>query len=214
MSAMPRQSDSPLAATDWQADTVALADEAHLVAWSEDPGLRVQFAASLGRFLESQRDVEVLRFHGRHIAALDDFCHQLERLMPGPTLDRRVDGPRGVTSLLRARPTFPGRAAGKWRYYLWHDADHLLATNPDLFARIADAIAGVAAEAEFVSDDMLIIHRAVLIGGPDLREAAANPAGPLAGWYDDGLGDPFWQVVTGIEQPEYIAFHIDQLLRR
>ena len=213
MSAMPRQHDSPLAATDWHADTVTLADEAHLVAWSEDPSLRVHFAASLGRFLEAQRDVEVLRFHGRHIGNLEDFCAQLERLMPGPTLDRRVDGPRGVTNLLRARPTFPGRSAGKWRYYVWHDADVLLAENPDLFARVADAMAGVAAEAEYVSDDMLIIHRAVLVGGPALLDAAATPGGPLASWYDDGLGEPFWQVVTGIDAPDYMAFHIDQLLR-
>jgi len=98
--------------------------------------------------------------------------------MPGPRLERRIDGGRGVTGLLRSRETNPGRPACKFRFYIWHDADVLLGENEALFGRLVDAMAGVAAEAEYVSDDLLMIHRTVFVGGP-LLPSAGGPDGSL-----------------------------------
>src|ERR1051325_4722948 len=110
MSVLSRQtSELVLLAPDWQADVTQLLDEHHMVAWSDLPQRRTQFAVSLGQFLGSQRDTEVCVFYGRYITDLDSFCYQLERAIPGPTLVRRIDGPGGVVALLRARASFRGR---------------------------------------------------------------------------------------------------------
>src|SRR6185295_12623889 len=149
MSALSRPtSELVLLAPDWQADVTQLLDENHMVAWSDLPQRRTQFAVSLGQFLGSQRDTEVCVFYGRYITDLESFCYQLERSIPGPSLSRRIDGPSGVVQLLRSRASFRGRPETKYRYYLWHDADVLLKANHKLFGQLADALAGVAAEAE------------------------------------------------------------------
>lgn len=213
MSALSRHPESPFIVTDWQADVTQIMDESHLVAWSNGPRERMQFGVSLGQFLESQRDTEVCNFYGQYITDIESFCHQLERAIPGPRLDRRVDGPSGISALLRTRHTFRGRPATKYRYYIWHDADSLVRANRRLFGRLLDALAGIAAEAEYVSDDMLLLHRTVLVGGRDLRLYAEDPVSQCNLWYDDGQGEPFWQVVTDIQNPAFSLFRIDQLLR-
>lgn len=213
MSALSRQPEIPLLTTDWQADVTQLLDEHHLAAWSDQPQRRTQFAVSLAQFLGSQRDTEVCVFYGKHITDLDSFCHQLERCLPGPTLERRLHGPRGVVSLLRARDGVRGRPAPKYRYYIWHDADVLLRADPRLFGQIADTIAGVAAESEYVSDDLLLIHRCVYVGGSILDVYAEDPRGQFHAWHDDGHEEPFWRVVTGIERPPVLRYRIDALGR-
>lgn len=184
-----------------------------MAACSELPSRRLQFAASLAQFLGAQRDTDVCTLYGRFITDLESLCHQLERAVPGPLLSRRVDGLDGVTSLLRYRPSFPGRRATKFRYYVWNDADVLLRADRELFGRMLDALAGVAAEAEYVSDDLLLIHRTVLVGGSALAEYQQNEAGQCQRWYSDDSGEPFWQVVTGIERPAWLACAIDTLDR-
>jgi hypothetical protein len=211
MSAFARHSESPFVATDWQPDVTQLLDEHHIVAWCETARMRVHFGVSLGRFLQSQRDAEVCNFYGQYITDLETFCHQLERAMPGPRLDRRIDGVHGVAALLRSRETNAGRPACKFRYYIWHDADMLLRANRDLFARLVDAIGGVAAEAEYVSDDLLLLHRAVFVGGPALDHSAGDPRGQFQCWYPDEFEEPFWQVVTGIARPPFTRYRIDSL---
>lgn len=211
MSALTRQPDSPFSAPDWQAEVTQLLDEHHLVAWSAQPRKRVHFAASLGQFLGSLRDAEVCTFYGRFITDLDSFCCQLEQAVVGPALERRVDGLNGVASLLRCRQTFRNRAASKYRYYIWHDAEVLLQHDPVLFGRLMDTLAGVAAESEYVSDDLLLIHRAVFVGGPSLDLYAEDPEGQCQSWYCDGGGDPFWHVVTGLERPPVLRYQIDLL---
>jgi hypothetical protein len=211
MSTLARQSESPFATEEWQADVMQLTDEHHLVAWSSLPRLRVHFAVSLAQFLESQRDTEVCVFYGRHITDLESFCHQLERTVPGQTLERRIDGPRGITSLLRSRQTFRGKPASKWRFYIWHDADVLLRHNHKLFGRLVDAMAGVAAEAEYASDDLLFIHRAIYVGGPALDVYAEDERGQFRSWATDEYDEPFWKVVTGLDQPNFLRFRIDLL---
>ena len=126
MSALSRQPDSPLLVADWQPEVTQHLEENHLVATSDFPGRRLQFATSLGQFLGMQRDTEVCPFYGRFITDLESFCYQLERAVPGPLLDRRIDGPGGIAALLRNRMIVRGKPATKFRYYIWHDADVLL----------------------------------------------------------------------------------------
>lgn len=211
MSALTRQHGPIARAAGWHADVLQLLDDHHLVATSPSPARRVRFGAALGSFLLGLRDAEVCTIYGLEVDSLDRFCAQVERSIAGPTIDRRIDGPRGLTALLRHRETFRGRPASKFRYYLWHDADVLLGADELLFARLADALAGVAAEAEYASDDLLLIHRAVFIGGPALDEYAARPDGQLRSWYRDGHGEPFWRVVAGVEAPPFLRFDIDRL---
>ncbi|MFA6046252.1 MAG: hypothetical protein WC718_14810 [Phycisphaerales bacterium] len=208
---MSRHLDVPLLIPDWQADITQLLDEHHLVAWSELPARRTQFAVSLGQFLGAQRDTEVCVFYGKFITDLDTFCYQLERAIPGPLLDRRIDGPRGAVSLMRSRASFKGRAEAKYRYYIWHDADVLLRKDHGLFGQIVDAMAGVAAEAEFVSDDMLLLHRVVYVGSTVLDVYADDPRGQFRRWLPDAHGEPFWQAVTGLKRPPFMRYRIDAL---
>jgi hypothetical protein len=213
MSALSRHIETPLLVADWQADVCQLLDEHHLVAWSGVPARRTQFAVGLGQFLGMQRDAEVCVFYGQYISDLDSFCSQLERSVPGPALERRVHGPRGAISLLRSRPGLPGRVAPKYRYYVWHDADHLLRKDHRLFGEIVDAMAGVAAEAEYVSDDTLLIHRAVFVGGSMLDIYHEDARGQFRRWLPDPTGEPFWQLVTGVRKPPFTKYRIDDLVR-
>ena len=100
------------------------------------------------------------------------------------------------------------RAATKFRFYVWHDADTLLRSDPMLFGQLIEAFAGVAAEAEYVCDDLLLIHRALLIGGPDLDHYADLEGGQCRSWVRDDH-EPFWQVVTGIDHPSFTKYDID-----
>lgn len=218
MSALPRQNDTPLLVTDWQADVTQLLDENHLIAWSDDAQRRMQFAVSLGRFLSSLRDTEVCTFYGRFITDLESFCHQLERSLPGPALERRVDGATGIASLLRSRSSFRGRSETKHRFYIWHDADVLLRHNHRLFGQIVDTLSGVAAESEYASDDLLLIHRAVYVGSSILDVYADDERGQFRAWLadeaDGHLVLPFWQVVTGVDSPPFLRYRVDCLSPR
>jgi hypothetical protein len=214
MSALTRQTDSPFAVVNWQPDVVQLLDEHHLVAVSDSPRRRMHFAVALGQFLQGMRDAEVCTLYGRFITDVDSFCYQLERAIPGPLVERRIDGLHGVTALLRSRSLVKGRPASKFRFYIWHDADVLLNEDEALFGRLVDAISGVAAEAEYVSDDMLLIHRGVYVGSSLLATYAENADGQFKVWAaDSGFDDPFWQVVTGVERPPFTQYPIDQLGR-
>lgn len=211
MSALTRLTHNPFRAIDWQPSVTQLLDDGHLAAWSRDRHRRVHFAAALSQFLESQTGNEVCRFYGRHITDLDSFCHQLERCVAGPPLSRRIDGPGGVVGLLRARQTLRHQRAPRVRYYVWSDADTLLRSDAKLFGALVDAIAGVAAEAEYVSDEMLFLQRAVLIGDSILDVYGDDPRGQFRSWREDDMGEPFWKVVTGLEQPPVSRFPIDTI---
>ncbi len=211
MSALTRQNNTPFRAMDWQPDVTQLLDEHHMVAWSDRSEHRLHFAVSLSQFLESQRDTEVCSFYGRFITNLEDFCHQLERAIPGPALRRQIDGPDGVTDLVRSRQVLPGKRASRFRYYIWHDADVLLEHDKALFGRLVDTLAGVAAEAEYASDDLLLIHRAVFVGGVSLQAYANESAGQFRSWADDGFAESFWEVLTGLEVPPFMRYQVDIL---
>ena len=213
MSVLSRQFESSFGAAAWQPEVTALLDEHHLVAWSESPRRRLTFAATLARFLEGLHDAEVVSLYGRHITDIESLCYQMERAIPGAPLERRVDGPLGVASLLRSRECFPGRPASKFRYMMWHDADFLVREDHGLFGQAADAIAGVSAELEYVCDDALLIQRSIYVGGPLLAVYAENPRGQFQTWREDEHGEPFWKMVTGVERPPIRVVHIDKVLR-
>ncbi len=211
MSALTRQPDSAFAAPNWQPDVVQMLDESHLVAVSPLARSRTLFAVSLAQFLQGLREAEVCTLYGRFVTDLESYCHQLERAITGPTLERRIDGPRGVTALLRWRETYRGRPASKFRFYIWHDADVLLHANERLFARLAETMMGVAAEAEYASDDLLLLHRTVFVGGPVLAAYAQQANGPMQEWLAEPGQEPFWQVVSGLERPRTQRYEIDTL---
>lgn len=201
MSVLSRFDEAAFGAIDWQPEVMARLDNDHLVAWSPHALTRTRFAASLQQFLGSQPDTDVCNFYGRYITDLESFCHQLERMLPAPPLRRQIDGPRGITESLRSRFSFRGRSIARQRYYVWHDADHLIEHDRELFGRLVDALMGVAAEAEYVSDDLLMIQRCVIIGGDALQQYASDPTGQLRSWQPDAYGEPFWRVVTGLDVP-------------
>ncbi len=72
-------------------------------------------------------------------------------------------------------------------------------------------MAGVAAEAEYVCDDLLLIHRTVYLGSAMLDVYAEDERGQFRSWYQDGLGEPFWKVVTGIESPSVASKSIERI---
>jgi hypothetical protein len=211
MGALTRQIGSVARLGTWQAEVASLVDEHHLVAWSAAPRHRVQFTSSLVQFLGGIHDAEVCPLYGQSIRDLESFCSQLERVLPGPDLARRLDGPGGVTSLMRHRDHIKGRRAAKYRYYVWSDADVLLREDQSLFSRLVDILAGVSAESEYASDDLLLIHRAILVGGPILDVYGEDERGQFHRWYPDAEGEPFWELVAGVKQPRYLRFQIDQL---
>ncbi len=211
MSALIRFENVRAGLAPWQPDIVQLLDESHMVASAAGSYQRSTFGIALGEFLRSLRGAEVCTLYGRYITDLESFCTQLERMLPGPALERRIDGRRGVTALLRSRDPIRGQRPSRYRFYLWHDADVLLRADPQLFGRLVDAVAGVAAEAEYASDDLLLIHRGVFLGGPMLDSYARYEGGQFRNWYDDELGEPFWRVATGVERPPVRSLAIDRL---
>jgi hypothetical protein len=74
-----------------------------------------------------------------------------------------------------------------------------------------DAIIGVGAEAEYASDDLLLLHRSVFVGSSLLDLYAEDPAGQFSIWAPDADGEPFWSVVTGVDKPQVTRYNIDAL---
>jgi hypothetical protein len=203
-----------MASTGWEAEVVRLLDERHLAAWSSDPDEQVVFSGRLGAFLQGLDGAEVVRVFGSAVVDLEGLCHQLECSIPGEArLRRRVSGPLGLASRLRSRAAFPGRASIRSRYIVWHDVDVLLSSDRGLFGEVLDTIAGVAAESEYASDDLLLLTRAVYIGGPRLAGYAADDTGQLRRWLAQGPAEPFWRVVSGLERPPVLGTSIGRLLR-
>lgn len=189
-------------------------DEKHLVAWSDRPRQRSRFAAELYRFLSLQTRVEAVVLHGRSITSLDHLCDQLERQIPGPDLHREIDGPFGLTELLRSAETWPGQLPPRARYLIWNDADVLLRSDPSLFGRIVDALIGVAAESEFSTNHRLLLQRTVFTGGPLLERYARDQRGQFRCWMAEGNEEPFWQLVSGLDTPPVTTKPVDLLMER
>ena len=127
---------------------------------------------------------------GSRITDLASFCNQLERAIGFDRIERRIDTPTGVVGTLRRRHTPRGEQPVKRRYYLWLDADVLLRRDHKLFGRLVDALAGVAAEHEYANEDLLLLQRAIFVGGPSLDMYAEDPRGQFRSWWSDDGEDP------------------------
>jgi len=174
---------------DWHASAEALADEHHVVAVSDDEATRIQFGSYLAMQTERLHDTEVCPIYGRFVHSLEELAYMLHRAaatrQPGePTLE-------GVTETLRHV-----HRATRRRFILWHDAHVLAEANGELFHQVADVMMGVAAEQEYVSEDLLVLTRCLFIGTPALLDCNA-----FAGWWAEGDSQPLWQVISGLERP-------------
>ncbi|MBX9737822.1 MAG: hypothetical protein K2X32_12940 [Phycisphaerales bacterium] len=181
-----------------------LLEEHHVVAYSRNIGARERFALELIKHLHAMVEVQTVVLSGTGIHDLDSFCRQLDRTLPGAgsRMRRTIDGPGGICDRMRDRPSDLASHI-KHRYYIWRDADVLLKHNPRLFARLADAMMGVAAESEYASEDLLLLHRVVFIGATPLHTCFRDSKGPLRSWLSEAPAGskPLWAVVTGIEHP-------------
>ena len=213
MEALRGQSVPGSPAPQWPAELARLLESHHLAAWSSRAAQRAAFAATLASFLAGVEDAQVVPLFGQGATDLESICYQLERSIPGSSpMRRRIDGPQGLVARLRAQDLTPGRPPTRSRYILWHDPDALIDADEPLFARIADAIAGVAAEAEYATDDYLLITRVVYVGSEALRAYADRDSGQLRSWLRDGSAEPFWQAATGLDAPPLLTAPIQSLL--
>lgn len=196
----------------WEPELLAKLETHHIVAWSPKSAIRTRFGARLKQFLDAQSSTEVLVLHGRGILDLEDFCAQLERLIPSERLERTIDGKHGVASLMRSDAGGVHGMPAKQRFFLWHDADVLHRKDPVLFEQLVEVIGGVSAELEFGNDGGYLMQRCVYLGGRSLAEHARDPKSRFHSWEPDGPGAPFWSLVSGEERPSTALCSIDTLM--
>jgi len=192
----------------WQVQALQLLEEHHLCAWSASRDRRRKFGVDLAWHLAGLNDTQVCVFEGSKITDLSSFCSALERSLGFARIDRAIDTPPGVVGSLRRRLTPKGSEPIKQRFYLWLDADVLLRRDAQLFGRLVDAITGVAAESEYVSEDLLLLQRAIFVGGAALDVYAEDPRGQFSAWWSDDGEDPLWRVVTGVAAPKLHRYEI------
>jgi hypothetical protein len=185
----------------WQLQIGQLLEEHHLYATSEESHRREKFVADLGALLAQMDDSQVCTIDGDRVHDLEGLCRELERGLGVGRIERTIDGPGGVVDALRTRPRAEVRPAVKRRSIIWREAHVLLNEDPALFGRAVDAIAGVAAEHEFCSDDVLLIQRGVFVGRPALEMYAENPRGQFRAWFREEGETALWRVVTGRKSP-------------
>ena len=198
----------------WQADAQALLADRHLSAWSADAIARQRFASTLHHFLASQPDTEVWSIGGEAIDSVSALCRQVGMCFPLGAIEPRIHGLRGFTDALRQRGSDNFGSYSRFRYIIWHEADATLNASPELFGEIVDALTGVAAEAEYASERLMMIQRTVFVGGPALQAYADDPRGQFRSWLGrrSGVGRPFWEVVTGVEAPDVRTEAVERLI--
>jgi hypothetical protein len=197
----------------WEPELLTKLESHHVVAWSGDSSKRTRFGVQMKQFLDAQGGTEVLVLHGRGILDIEGFCSQLERLIPAERLARTVDGAHGVASILRHDGGGMIGSPVRQRFFVWHDADVLLRSDPELFGQVAEVLAGVSAELEFGSDRGMLLQRCIYIGGRALAEYAREPMSRFQAWEEDGPGVPFWSLVSGVDRPATTLCSIDALLK-
>lgn len=214
VTAFGRQIHETLPDAFWPADVQALLAEEHLAAWTPIARQATGFSASLRHYLALQPDTEVWSISGRTMTTLDDIAAALESTVPCGPISPTIDGPRGITEALRHRAGSGYGSLARFRYVLWTDVDEMLERDPDTFGALADALIGVAAESEYASDELLMIHRNVFVGGEALGEYASDPRGQLRRWRRDTPGQrPFWECVTQLPAPPVNVRRVERLLQ-
>ena len=179
----------------WQSAVAQVLDESHVTAFGRDDAAVTLFCDELVSSLSLFPDVRVGVIEGRAALDLNGLCVQLEGVLRRDRIARRFDGPRGILDALRHRATDvdgdvpPMRRAVRERYIIWRHADALLSADAGLFGRAVDALLGVAAELEYVTDDLLLVQRVVFTGGPVLAACAEDERGPLRSWLASRMED-------------------------
>lgn len=199
---------APLRTVPWQLQIGQALEEHHLYATSEDASRREKFVIDLGGLLAQLDDSHVCTVDGDQVHDLEGLCRELERGLGVGKIARTIDGAGGVVDALRMRTPGVTRAAVKRRSIIWREAHVLLSENAALFGRAVDAIAGVAAEHEFCSDDVLLIQRGVFVGRPALEMYAEDVRGQFRTWYREEGEPALWRVITGRKTPGVAAWKI------
>ena len=182
-------------------------DERHVVVVARSAAQRAEAASQLAHHIGDLPETQLVQIDGARVEDLRGLRAELDRELPDPAgraLKPSFDGPGGVLARLREPPRAVEGHHIKRRFYLWRDADVLLKASPSSFSVCIDAIAGVAAEAEYASDDLLLIHRLVLVGGPGLARCHADARGPLRAWRPAST----WPRVTGIDGPNFLLLGV------
>lgn len=185
----------------WQIDVAQRLEEHHVCATSDGVTRRQRFTHDLCSLLSSMDATHVGVIDGARGRTLEGWCRELAVAVGVPEVAPGIELSGGVVDALRRRPIGPDGRAIRRRFLLWTDAHAMLREHPRDFARLIDAMMGVAAESEFVSEDVLIIQRAVFIGRPALAAYLEDPTGQMRQWYSEGSEDPLWRVITGVKAP-------------
>ena len=213
MSTVPGHLDFVFEPISWQPEALARLEDRHLVAWGDDQASRTRFAAHFQHYLSSLPDTQVCVLHGRSISTIEDLCSQLECLVPVDRLSRSVDGPWGISSLLRKRNSVPGRRSERMRVFVWHDADLLVRRDRELFQAFAEVMAGVSAELEYADDGAVLVQRCVYVGSSAIEREARRVDSRLNSWGSSVGGEiPFWELVSGQASPRTTLCAVDRLL--
>ena len=206
---LTRRIPEPVALPAWRIDAAQLLEEHHLVAWSPLATRRTTFATELAQHLARFEDTQVCVINGAGISDLASFAATLEEQLHVGHIQPRLAGSSGLLDCLRRRPKDLERPTLKRRFYIWLDADALLRRDHRLFGRIVDAFAGIAAESEYASEDVLLLHRAIFVGSSVLDVYAEDPRGQVRTWWSEHGETPFWNVVTGVERPVFLRYRIE-----
>ncbi len=193
----------------WRVDAAQLLEEHHLVAWSPVRSRRACFVREVSGHLSRFEDTQVCVINGAEISSIESLAAALTDVLNVGRVRPRFDGPSGLLDCLCRRPIGHECPALKRRFYIWADADVLLRRDHRLFGRVVDAFAGTAAESEYTTEDVLLLHRAVFVGSTVLDVYAEDPRGQFRRWWAEDGERPFWDVVTGVERPVFLRYRIE-----
>lgn len=187
------------------APTVAILNESHLLAWSDEPAVRARFADEITWYLGHLPQNQTVPIAGAAVTDLPSLARQFQpALAPDAVLEPRIEGRHGLIDGLRHRP--PGLL--KHRFIVWRDADALFDADPTLFARAIDALFGVAAESEYAEEDRLLLLRVILVGSGRLLAHSREPEAAFNRWWREGGEQPLWATISGIERPRVHRLHV------
>jgi hypothetical protein len=182
------------------AEIAQLLDEHHLVVVGDAPAEGWRFATQLGERLAALPGASVVAIDGRRIDDTASFCEQLAEALRVRCHGRGIDT---AAELLRSPPGAP-----RHQFFLWRDAERLVASNPDLFGRLANAMLAIAAEKEHVSHDALVLQRSVFVGGDRLAAYADENDGPLRAWLLEDGATRFWEVISRVPYPPVLTYYL------
>ena len=199
----------PVVVPAWRLDAAQLLEEHHLVAWSPIRAQRESFGRELALHLGRMDDTQVCIINGAAVTDIESLAGALGDELGVGRISPCLAGPSGLLDCLRRRPSSHERPALKRRFYVWLEADTLLRRDHRLFGRIVDAFAGIAAESEYTTEDVLLLHRIIFVGSSVLDVYAEDPSGQFRRWWSESGEIPFWNIVTGVERPVFLRYRIE-----